>query len=160
MKVRASIWQITWRYLVFSLIALLILVGSFFTSIFMQVSDKGQFVFITQWGFAQYFFVIVIPLVLIFFYFFATFTYYYVIEDKYFTMKRMGREYVFEYKNIEFIDIETSKRKHQVIFYAPKCRTRYLIGDKEGKLLQTLIKKCPNTLTVEEFRRAHPEERY
>ena len=159
MKIRASIWQVSWRYLLFAIAMGVIVFGSFFFTIYMKTDEQGRVVF-AEWGFTQYMFTIFVPLVLIFFYFFSTFTYFYVIDNKSFTMKRMGKEYEFEYKNIEFIDIETSRKKHQVIFYAPKCRTRYLIGDKDGVLLETLIKKCPNTLTIEEFRRKHPEERY
>lgn len=75
-------------------------------------------------------------------------------------MYKYKKEYVFDYKSIEFIDIEESKRKKQVIFYSPRARTRYLLGDKNGKLLETLIKKCPNTLSVAQFRAKHPEEKY
>ena len=140
MKIRASIWQVTWRYLIFAAAMGVIVYGSFFFTIYMKADDNGKFVF-AEWGFTQYLFTIFVPLVLIFFYFFSTFTYYYVIEKHSFIMKRMGKEYEFEYKNIEFIDVEVSKKKHQVIFYSPKCRTRYLIGDKDGILLDTLIKK-------------------
>ena len=90
----------------------------------------------------------------------SAFTYYYVIESKHFTMRRFWKEYVFDYKNIEFVDIEESRRKGQVIIYTKKSRTKYLIGDRKGVLLETVIKKCPQTMTVDEFRRAHPEERY
>ncbi len=87
-------------------------------------------------------------------------SYYYIVEDKYFIMKKFGKEYQFDYANIEFIDIEESQKKKMVIFYSPKSKTRYLLGDKDGKLLETLIKKCPPTISVNEFKRKHPEERY
>ena len=87
-------------------------------------------------------------------------SYYYVCESKYFIMRRFGKEYEFDYKNIEFIDIELSKKKNKVIFYSTKAKMKYLLGDKEGKLLETLIKKCPDTLTVDQFRMKHPEEKY
>lgn len=87
-------------------------------------------------------------------------SYYYTVEKKCFIMRKYGKEYEFEYANIEFIDIEESKRKKMVIFYTKTAKTRYLLGDKDGVLLDTLIKKCPNIMSVEEFRRAHPEEKY
>ena len=75
-------------------------------------------------------------------------------------MKRYFKEYLFDYDKIEFIDIEQSKKKDMVIFYSSTAKMKYLLADKEGKLLEALIKKCPNTLSVEEFRRKHPEEKY
>ena len=47
-----------------------------------------------------------------------------------------------------------------IIFYSTKAKMRYMLGDNDGKVLETLIKKCPNILTKEEFRRRHPEESY
>lgn len=132
----------------------------FFFSLFIGFNkDTGQ-AYLMPWGVSQTIFVIILGVALIAIYIASIMFYYYIIEDKYFTIVRYGKQLSFEYKNIEFIDIETSKRKHQVIFYSPKARTRYLLGDKEGKLLETLIKKCPNTMSVEEFKRRHPEERY
>ena len=111
-------------------------------------------------GFSQIFVIVVLGVVFIFSYVSSLMFYYYIIEDKYFVMKRFGKEYQFEYKNIEFIDIEQSKRKGMLIFYSRTAKMRYMLGDKEGKVLETLIKKCPETMSVSQFRAAHPEERY
>ena len=73
-------------------------------------------------------------------------SYYYVVENKYFIMKKYGKEYQFDYANIEFLDIEESKRKEMVIFYSSKGGMRYLLGDKIGVLLDTLIKKCQKNI--------------
>ena len=158
MKVRVSTWAITWRYLIFSLILIVILFLAFF-GVFFAPNTEGVLTFV-GFGVSQIMIVVLVPAVLVVFYLLSVFTYYYVIEDKYFIMKRFGREFIFDYKNIEFIDIDESKRKHQVIFYSPKSRTRYLLGDRDGKLLETLIKKCPKTMSVQEFKMKHPEERY
>ena len=159
MKLRPKVWSVTWRYLIFSLIVILVAIGITFNIYFYNDPKTGQIVF-TGFGFAQILIPVLIFGVLISFYFVSIFSYYYVIEDKYFILKKMGKEFVFEYKNIEFIDIEESQKKNQVIFYSQKSKTRYLLGDKDGKLLETLIKKCPKTMTVEEFKAKHPEERY
>ena len=160
MKYRPRIWSITWRYLIVALIIIAAAFGFSFSVFFTTNQETGQLAFITNWGFSQYFVVVLVPAVLIGFYILSVTQYYYVIDSKTFSLFRFGKEFVFEYKNIEFIDINESKRKNQVIFYSPKSRTKYLLADKGGVLLDTLIRKCPNTLTVEEFRRAHPEERY
>ena len=159
MKVKPSIWGITWRYLIVAVIVVAAAFGMFF-SIFFTIDQKTGAVSLAPWGISHYIFVIVMGVSLIGIYIFSVVTYYYVIEDKFFTVKRYGKTIDFDYRNIEFIDIETSKRKHQVIFYSTKGKMRYLLGDKKGILLETLIKKCPKILTVEEFRRKHPEERY
>ena len=158
MKVRVSTWAITWRYLIFSLILIVVLFLAFF-GVFFAPNAEGVLTFV-GFGVSQIMIVVLVPAVLVVFYLLSVFTYYYVIEDKYFIMKRFGREFIFDYKNIEFIDIDESKRKNQVIFYSPKSRTRYLLGDRDGKLLETLIKKCPKTMSVQEFKMKHPEERY
>ena len=159
MKVRPSIWSITWRYLVVAIIIIAILFGLFF-SFFIGVDKETGTPYLLPWGVSQILLVVLIGTAFIAIYIASILFYYYIIEDKYFTIVRYGKQLSFDYRNIEFIDIETSKRKNQVIFYSPKAKTRYLLGDKDGKLLETLIKKCPKTMSVEEFRRRHPEERY
>ena len=84
----------------------------------------------------------------------------YVIEDKYFAVRRLKKEYVYDYNSIIFIDFEASKRKKMVILYTKKSGMKYMLGDKDGKLLETLEKKCPNTMSVSEFRRTYPQARY
>ena len=158
MKLRVHPWRIIWRFLV-ALLVIYILILGVFIGFFFTVNDSGQIVAV-EWTFRQPLmisimvvlgFSILIPSLL---------SYYYIVEDKYFIMKKFGKEYEFSYANIEFIDIEESRRKKLVIFYSPMSKTRYLLGDKDGKLLEILIKKCPQTMSVEEFRRKHPEERY
>ena len=159
MKVKPSIWSITWRYLIVALIVVAAAFGMFF-SVFFNVNQETGSISVAPWGVSHYIFVIVMGVSLIGIYIFSIISYYYVIEDKFFTVKRYGKAIDFDYRNIEFIDVDESQRKHQVIFYSTKGRMRYLLGDKKGLLLETLIKKCPKTLTLSEFRRKHPEERY
>ena len=157
MKYRVSAWRITWRFLIIYFVILVVAfgasIGAFFT-----FTEEGAIV-PRDWGTSQtvffaifggLFFVTYIPSLICF---------YYIVEDKYFILKRIGKDYQYDYANIEFIDIEASKRKGMIIFYSTKAKMRYMLGDKEGKVLETLIKKCPNILTKEEFRRRHPEEK-
>ena len=157
MKLKVATWRITWRFLLAFLFVFIAIIGMGST-LFFGVVD-GKLVFL-PWGVGQ------ILLLTVFFafslasYIIALTSYYYTIENSYFTMRRFGKTYEFEYKNIEFIDIAESERKGMVIFYTPRGRTKYLLGDKDGVLLKTLIKKCPKILTVEEFKAKHPEENY
>ena len=159
MKVRPSIWSITWRYLIVAVIVSAAAFGMFF-SIFFNINQETGAVTLAPWGVSHYLFVIVMGVSLIGIYIFSITTYYYVIDKASFTVKRYGKAVEFDYRNIEFIDEHESRRKRQVIFYSPKGRMRYLIADKKGLLLETLLKKCPKSLSIEEFRRKHPEERY
>ena len=159
MKLRPKIWSVTWRYLLVAAIIIAIVFGFTFNFYFVQDTSTGVLKLVT-FGFSYYFIIALLITILIGFYILSIFFYYYKIDEYSFSMFRFGKEYVFEFKNIEFIDIEVSKKKNQIIFYSPKSRTRYLLGDKDGKVLETLIKKCPKILSVEEFKKKHPEERY
>ncbi len=157
MKLKVATWRLTWRFLLAFLFVALAIFGMG-SSIFLGVVD-GKMVFL-PWSAGHTILLAVLFGTSISFYIVSLTSFYYQIENSYFIMRRFGKTYEFEYKSIEFIYIEESKKKNMVIFYTPKSKTRYLLGDKEGKLLETLIKKCPNVLTVEEFRRKHPEEKY
>lgn len=84
---------------------------------------------------------------------------YYTIENDYFIIKRVSKEYVFTYSNIEYIDEEASRKKHKVIFYVKGAKMQYLIADKDNILLETLLKKCKNVKSKDRFLRDHPEEK-
>ena len=157
MKLKIGVWRITWRYLVVFLVIFLIAFGTCF-SVFFEITDTG--VVPREFGSSQIIFLVIFFGIFIVTYILSLIGFYYVVEDKYFSVKKFGKEITYDYQNIEFIDIETSKRKKQVIFYSKVARMRYMLGDKNGVLLETLIKKCPNIMSVEEFRRRHPEERY
>ena len=91
--------------------------------------------------------------------FIPSFFSYYQIEKNHFLMKRYFREYIFDYDNIEYIDFEESERKNMVIFYSKTAKMKYLLGDKDGELLNALKKNCKNLYSLEELRRRHPQER-
>lgn len=159
MKLKMRVWSLIWRFLVvIGIIYLAILIS--LNSLFISIDySTGDFSFVS-WDYRQ-------PVILIgvlflgFIGFIPSITSsYYLVEDKYFSVVRYGKEVSYYYENIEFIDIEKSRKKKMVIFYSSKAKMRYLIGDKEGKLLGILIKKCPNILSLEAFRKKHPEEKY
>lgn len=129
-------------------------------TLFFQLDFENGTMVPKAWGVGQTIFVVVFGVLLVATYIPSTRCFYYIVEDKYFLQKRIGKDLEYDYKNIEFIDIETSKKKNMIIFYSSIAKMRYMLGDKDGKVLEALIQKCPNTMTVEEFRRRHPEERY
>lgn len=159
MVVRISWWRITWRYLaVFAVLLVITLLTA--SGIFLGIDAETKAIYFKAWGVGQTIFVVIASALFVGLYIPAVTMFYYIIEDDHFVMKRFGKDYQYDYKNIEFIDIEESKRKKMVIFYSKAAKMRYNLGDKDGVLLETLIKKCPNILTIDEFRRRHPEEKY
>lgn len=158
MVVRIHPWRITWRFLIVFLILFIVIFFSCF-SLFFEV-ESGSSVHVKPFSTSHALFIAIFITIFASSYVMALIGQAYVIEDKYFVVRRLRKEYVYEYKSIIFVDIEASKRKKMVILYTQKSGMKYLLGDKEGKLLETIIKKCPNTLTLEEFRRAYPKERY
>lgn len=159
MKVRVSWWRITWRFLLVYLVVLVVaflgFIGTFFTI------DLQTFTWTPNpWGVGHTVFISIFSVLFLVTYIPSITCFYYVIDEYSFTQKRIGKDYIFEYKNIDFIDIDESKRKGMAIFYSSKAKMRYLLGDKDGVLLETLIKKCPNVMSKDEFRRRHPEEKY
>ena len=151
-------WRITWRYLIIFAIVLGIAFASCF-SIFFSIDENGA-VSLAAFGSSQGIFIGVFVALFLSTYLMAMKGQYYIVEDKYFTVKRLKKEYIYDYASIIFVDVEESKRKNMVILYTKKSGMRYMLGDKEGKLLETIIKKCPNILSKSEFRRQYPMERY
>lgn len=158
MKLKIGFWRITWRYLVVYFIIAAIAFGSCF-GLFFSINDAGE-IAAKEFGVSQIIFILIFAGLFIVTYLLSLFGFYYIVEDKCFIVKRLGKEIAYDYSNIQFIDIAESKRKKQVIFYTKVAHMRYMLGDKEGILLETLIKKCPDIMTLEQFRRTHPEERY
>ena len=157
MVVRIHPWRITWRYLlVFTVIFAISFSASF--NLFFIPGDGG--VYIRPFGAPQAIFISIFFILFVVTYLMALLGQKYIIEDKFFTVKRMGKEWSYDYSSIIFFDKEQSLKKNIAIIFTKKSRTKYLLGDKDGKLVETIIKKCPNTMSVEEFRRAYPNERY
>ena len=159
MKLRVHPWRLIWRFLVALAVIYVVAFGAFISMFFTVNFSNWTFTPVT-WDYRQ-------PLLLAGIFVIGTGMFipalvssYYICEKHSFIMKRYWKVYEFDYENIKFIDIDESKRKGMVIFWSTTARTKYLLGDKDGVLLDTLIKNCPNIMSKEEFRRAHPEERY
>lgn len=159
MILRIKTWRITWRFLlVYFVISAIVFAASI--SLFFNIDYETGVWTAKEFGFSQILIISILVAVFVISYIPIIRFYYYIVEDKYFVVKRFGKEIQYEYKNIEFIDINESKRKGMVIFYSKTAKMRYMLGDKDGVLLETLIKKCPETMSVPQFRARHPEERY
>lgn len=151
-------WRITWRYLTVFVIVFVIAFASCLT-MFFALDEFGNVIF-RPFGVSQGVFFGVFGALFLTTYTMAMRGQYYIIEDKYFIVRRLRKEIVYDYASIVFIDVDRSEKKKMIIFYTKKSGMKYLLGDKEGKVLKTMVKKCPNALSLDEFRRAYPRERY
>lgn len=155
---RVSAWRITWRFLIVYLVVLVVAFLSSFGA-FFGIDEFGV-LYVKEFGAGQIIFISIFAALFLIAYIPSLRCFYFVVKDKYFILKRIGKDYQFDYANIEFIDVEESERKGMIIFYSSKAKMRYMLGDKDGMVLKTLVEKCPKVMTKEEFRRRHPEERY
>ena len=158
MVVRIHPWRITWRFLV---VFAILLAVTFLAcvSLFFGV-DSGSSVYVKPYSTSHTLFIIIFATLFVSTYVMSMLGQSYVIEDKYFAVRRLKKEFVYDYASIIFIDFEASKRKKMVILYTKKSGMKYMLGDKDGKLLETLQKKCPSVMSVSEFRRTYPQARY
>lgn len=158
MKYKAEPWRLTWRFLVaFAIVVLIISLLSY--SLFFYFDFSTGRLYIIKWDYRQILFVSIILGISVVFYILTMRSFYYEIEDKYFTVRRYSKVIQYSYDNIIFINEDRSEKEKKIIFYTEKTQMVSLLADKENKVYKTLLKKCPNRLSIEEFRRRHPEEK-
>ena len=158
-KLRVSPWRLIWRFLLI-MVVIYVVAFVFLFSVFFDVDFEHFSITAKPWELRQTLFTVGVFIIGVAAFIPSMTSYYYVIDKKYFLMRKYGKTYEFSYDNIEFIDIEKSQKKKMVIFYSKTGKMRFLLGDKKGVLLETLIKKCPNVMNKDEFRIRHPEEKY
>ena len=81
---------------------------------------------------------------------------FYVIENKYLVVVKGSKNMYYYYTDVVYIDRARSERKRVLTFYTNKGHSRYLPFDKNGKIYETMIKKCHNLLSDEEFHSRYP----
>ena len=157
-KLRVSFFSILWRFL---LVFLAICVVAYFglAGVFVSYNVETGVVF-NAWQGEQILVASLIVVVSIGLLIASYFSYYYVIEKDHFICVKLGRTFQYDYKNIVFIDVDKSKKQDTITFYMSTAKMQYLIHDKGHVLLETMLKKCPELMSVEEFRTRHPEEKY
>ena len=81
---------------------------------------------------------------------------FYVIENKYLVQVRAFKESYYHYNDVVYIDEEQAEKKRTLAFYTNKGHVKYLPFDKNGEIYQTMLKKCNNLLSEEEFKKRYP----
>ena len=144
-KLRPSAFKLA----IYAVVAFLIIGTIVFISFFS--------LFVTfPWEPIVYFFIIAIPSLVLLFFFLSLKYYYYVIEKKFFVVRKFNKEYYYNYDDIIYIDTHRKSPKKAIAFYTNKNDVRYLTTDKNDVLYKTLLNKCKNLLTDDEFRIRYP----
>ena len=81
---------------------------------------------------------------------------FYVIESKYLVVVKGSKNMFYYYTDVVYIDKAQSERKRVLTFATNKGHARYLPFDKDGKIYETMIKRCRNLLSEEEFHSRYP----
>ena len=81
---------------------------------------------------------------------------FYVIESKSLVVVKGNRNMFYDYADVVYIDREKSEKKKVVTFFTNKGHARYLPFDKDGKVYKTMVNKCRNVLSEEEFHIRYP----
>ena len=158
-KLRVPFWSILWRFLI--VFALVILVAFFgFVGLYITYDVENGMISLVPWEAKQIIITSLILVAAIALLIFSYLGYYYVVEKDHFICVRLGRVIQYDYKNIIFIDVDKSKSQSVITFYSTRAKMQYLIKDKDGILLDSMVKRCQNLVSLEEFRRIHPEEKY
>ena len=76
---------------------------------------------------------------------------FYVIENKYLVVVKGNKNMFYYYADVVYIDKAQSEKKRVLTFCTNKGHVRYLPFDKDGKIYKTMINKCHNLLSEEEF---------
>ena len=81
---------------------------------------------------------------------------YYEIHGATFIHSKMGKVVEYTFNNIIYIDEEFSEKKKMMRFFTKDGKEHLLVFDKEGKLYETALEKCP-LISKEEFQRRFPK---
>ena len=81
---------------------------------------------------------------------------FYQIEGATFIHSKMGKVVEYTFNNIIYIDQDFSEQKKMMRFFTKDGKEHLLVFDKEGKLYQAALNKCP-LISKEEFERRFPK---
>ena len=109
-----------------------------------------------SWGAAQIAIIVLFVVISVFMLVMSLVRNFYVIESKYLVVVKGTKEMHYYYNDVVYIDKARSEKKKVLTFYTNKDHARYLPFDKEGKIYKTMVNKCRNVLSEEEFHIRYP----
>ena len=124
-------------------------------AVLLFVSCINLFLF-QKWGVVQILIIALYVIISVFMLVLSLTRNFYVIESKYLVVVKGTKEMYYHYTDVVYIDKEQTEKRKVLCFATNKGHARYLPFDKEGKIYKTLINKCHNLLSEEEFKERFP----
>lgn len=84
---------------------------------------------------------------------------YYVMEGRNLIHHQLNKEFVYDCKDILYVDEEYSKKHKILTFYLESGAARYLPYDKNGAIFDFVMEKSINRISREEFHARFPSIR-
>ena len=128
----------------------MLIIGAIFFGIFFQN-------FITfPWDYRPYLLIAIWLVGGVIFYIYSISKNYYVLSKKYVTVHRYGKQLVYNFSEIIYIDEEKSQKKQTIIFVTNKGHERLLTFDRKNILFRVMLEKCTNRISKEELLQRFP----
>lgn len=128
----------------------MLIIGAIFFGIFFQN-------FITlPWDYLPYLLIAIWLAGGVIFYIYSISKNYYVLSKKYVTVHRYGKQLVYNFSEIIYIDEEKSQKKQTIIFVTNKGHERLLTFDRKNILFRVMLEKCTNRISKEELLQRFP----
>lgn len=131
------------------------LIADLIFAVLLFLSCIYLFLFQT-WGVTQWLIIAVFVIFSVFMLVMSLTRNFYVIENKYLVVVKGNKNMFYYYSDVVYIDREQSERRRVLTFYTNKGHARYLPFDKEGKIYSTMVNRCHNVLSEEEFHAQYP----
>ena len=145
MRLRISFWRMLKIGIIATLIgAVLVFLGFY------------QFFVTSNWTALQPILIMVYLTICICIFVAVYFNHYYEVTNKEVIVKRLGKLLHYRFNEIIYIDEEQSRNKKTVTFVTSRGDAVYLTYDKEGKLIDILLKECKNLITLDELKAKFP----
>lgn len=145
MKLRLSLFRMTWTFLIAAVIG----AGIIFLMMWDLFINSG-------WDWRQWTVISAFIVSTIFFYVLTIFQNYYILEKKYVLVHRFKREMFYYFSDVIYIDEKYSKKHKMILFVTNRGDIRYLTFDRKGILYETMLDKCTNLIDKESVKIRFP----
>jgi hypothetical protein len=123
--------------------------GVFFLIFFKQFTTL-------PWDFLPYAIIAIWLVGAIIFYILTIKMNYYILHKKYVIFRKYGKDLIYNFSEVLYIDEEQSLKKKTIIFVTTKGHTRYMIFDRKNVLYSVMLQKCTNRISKEELLQRFP----
>lgn len=150
MKLRLSLYRMSYTFAIAALIAAVLLFGALFW-LFLDPVLTGH-----PWTWQQWTVIGVYIASTIFFYVLTIMQNYYVLERKYILVHRFKKEMYYYFSDVVYIDEHYSKKHKMILFVTTRGDVRYLTFDRQGKIYEAMLDRCQNLIDIETLKVRYP----